>query len=287
VIDRRTLLVGAAALAACASAPEADAFAALEARAGGRLGVCAWSGGARIGWRMDERFGFCSTIKLPLAALTLREIDQGRLAGDEVLAYARGDLLFNSPAAERHLATGMTMKIAAEAAQVESDNLAANLLIARLGGPAAVTARFRALGDPVTRLDRTEPTLNFVPAGEMRDTSSPRAMCDLVARFLEGDALKPESRDELMRWMTNTQTGLKRLRAGVPADWRVGDKTGTGLADGMPNKTNDIAFFIPPGRAPVFVTCFLETPASENVRDADLAIHAEVGRVVAAWAASR
>jgi beta-lactamase class A len=262
---------------------------ALEAKAGGRLGVCALavSSGRSIGHRMDERFSMCSTFKLPLAAVVLREAEQGRLKLDEVLRYTRADLMAVSPVTGKHVEEGgMTVAALAEGAQKTSDNTAANLLVKRLGGPAKFTAMLRAMGDTVTRLDRLEPQMNRVRAGEKQDTTSPRAMAATMARFLAGDGLGPASKERLKAWMIDTQTGVKRIRAGLPAGWVAGDKTGTatGMGQGVPNKYNDVAMIWLPQPGPVMVAAYYESRrTSEEMRDEDQAVLAEVGRIVARW----
>ena len=265
----------------------AAALAALEARAGGRLGVCLLDTGSGrlVGHRLDERFAMCSTFKLPLAALVLRAADAGRLRLDEAVAITKADLVAYAPVVEPKVGQTLTLAALAEAAQTTSDNAAGNLLLARLGGPAGFTAALRALGDTVTRLDRTEPQLNIVKPGEERDTTSPRAMAATMVRLLTGDALSAASRERLLGWMVATTTGGKRLRAGLPSSWRSGDKTGTGRADAMTDKVNDLAITWPPGRAPVVITAYFDSSRRTNAtQPADEAALAEVGRIAAAWA---
>jgi beta-lactamase class A len=174
----------------------AAALAALEARAGGRLGVCLLDTGSGrlVGHRLDERFAMCSTFKLPLAALVLRAAEAGRLRLDDAVAITKADLVAYAPVVEPKVGQTLTLAALAEAAQTTSDNAAANLLLARLGGPAGFTAALRGLGDSVTRLDRTEPQLNVVKPGEEHDTTSPRAMAATMARLLTGDVLSAASR---------------------------------------------------------------------------------------------
>jgi beta-lactamase class A len=158
-------------------------------------------------------------------------------------------------------------------------------LVKRLGGPEAVTKIWRGWGDQITRIDRYEPELNRVKPGDVLDTTTPNAMALLMERFLTGDVLKPDSRNTLVRWMADTQTGVKRLRAGLPQDWKAGDKTGTtaGIKDAG-NKTNDVAIAWPPGRPPVIVAAFLETPYNgEDIREQDQRLLADVGRIAAGW----
>lgn len=273
--------------AAAGRADAADALRALETGAA-RLGVCFLDTetGELSGNRLDERFAFCSTFKLPMVAACLREADHGRLDLDEVLHYGKDDLLPWAPVTGEHIEQGgLPIRDLARAAQTLSDGTAANLLVKRLGGPAAVTAKFREMGDEVTRLDRYEPDLGLVLSADLRDTTSPRAMAELVRRITTGDLLRPASRELLLDWMIATQTGIHRLRAGIPEGWRIGNKTGTGRAEGTTNKVNDVAIVYPPKRSPIVIAAYFDsgeyTPQTERRHEAVLA---EVGRIAAAWA---
>ena len=172
----------------------------------------------------------------------------------------------------------MPLGEACAAALVWSDNTATNLVLRALGGPEALTAWLRQIGDAKTRLDRWEPELNTAIPGDPRDTTTPAAMLATLELVLLGPVLTPESRARLAGWMMESRTGLKRLRAGIPATWTVGDKTGSG-ANGT---ANVVAIVRPPGRAPLLAAVYItQTDAPEAVRDS---IHAEVGRLVAALA---
>ncbi len=267
----------------------ADDLKALESRAGGRLGVCLLdcATGRHTGNRMDERFAMCSTFKLALAAVVLREADGGRLRLSDTIAFSEKDLVPHAPVTSKHLSKGvMEIGALAEAAQTTSDNVAANLLLTKLGGPAGFTRLLRDAGDQVTRLDRMEPALNLVLVGEVHDTTTPRAMSETVARFLTGDLLSPTSRERLISWMVATETGSRRIRAGLPAGWRSGDKTGTAMADTMTDKINDIAIAWPAGMTPIVVTAYFDAATrSETISKEQEAVLAEVGRIAARWAA--
>ena len=295
---RRSVITscGLLALSAClakAPAPKIDPFAVklleLEQRSGGRLGVYILDSatGRAIGQRANERFGMCSTFKLALAAALLQRSDAGLLDLETFIPYTKVDLLPVSPVTQENLSKGgMTIAALAEATQITSDNAAANLLLKQLGGPAALTQIFRSWGDAITRLDRYEPEMNLVPAGELRDTTTPMAFAKTMAKILTTDSiLKPISRDKLNTWMVDTKTGVKRIRAGLPPAWKSGDKTGTGAHKGYTNKTNDTAIFWPQGKPPIIVTCYYEGPViSDDIRDADQAVLTEVGRIAAQWA---
>ena len=169
----------------------------------------------------------------------------------------------------------MTLAELCEAAITLSDNTAGNLLLASFGGPAGLTAFVRALGDEMTRLDRIEPELNEATPGDPRDTTTPAAMLENLRRLVLGDALSGASREQLTAWLVANKTGGKRLRAGLPPEWRVGDKTGGG-GNGA---TNDIAVAWPPGRPPIIVSAYFgESSASLDARNAVLA---SIGRIAA------
>jgi len=275
---------------AAAAAPRRDVIPQLRALEAGsaRLGVCLLdtATGETTGTRLDEHFALCSTFKLPMVAACLREADQGRLSLDEVLPYTRRDLLPWAPVTGRHVAQGgLSIAVLAQAAQEQSDGAAANLLLRRLGGPEALTALWRAMGDPVTRLDRYEPGLALVLSGDQRDTTTPAAMARQVQRITTGQLLADHSRQRLLQWMQNTRTGTRRLRAGLPAHWQAGNKTGTGLGAGTTNKCNDVAVAFPPGRSAVVVAAYYDSAeASPHIEARHEAVLAQVGRIAAAWA---
>lgn len=203
----------------------------------------------------------CSTFKLPLAAWALHLADQGKVRLDAVLPLSESDRVPYHPVTGPIIGKGgMTLETLVRAAQTTSDNVAANVALRHLGGPDAFTRWLRNLGDAVTRLDRYEPHLNFVPKGERRDTTTPRAFAGTIARLTTGEVLAPATRQKLVQWTVETKTGLKRLRDGLPETWVAGDKTGTASAENMFAKVNDVAVAWPPGRAPLVLSCFYEGP---------------------------
>ncbi|HEX7858156.1 MAG TPA: class A beta-lactamase [Sphingobium sp.] len=266
--------------------PEFDFLVALERRVGGRLGAAFLNGtsGAIVGHRLDERFTMCSTFKLSLAAAVLARIDAGTLHGTLPVPITERDVIGHSPAVKAALSQGALSILAlAEAAQTQSDNGAANLLLRQIGGPEALTRFWYGLGDEVSRLDRYEPDLNTSHGEDYRDTSSPAAMAHSMAAILTGPVLSPASRQRLIRWMVATTTGASRLRAGLPSGWRAGDKTGTMSADDSPLiKVNDIAATWRPDGTPFFITAFYEPNPGTPVVEAEKAL-AEVGQIAARW----
>jgi beta-lactamase class A len=251
----------------------------VERESGGRLGVAVLDTltGARAGHRADERFPMCSTFKLLAAAAILGRVDAGDERLDRRVRFEASDIVVNSPVTKDRVGgNGMSIADICEAAMTVSDNTAGNLLLARLGGPAGLTAYARSLGDPVTRLDRIEPDLNEATPGDPRDTTTPAAMLSNLRSLALGTALSAKSREQLTAWLLGNKTGGTRLRAGLPDGWRIGDKTGSGEN----GTTNDVGVVWAPERAPLIVTIYLtQTSATGEQRNATLAA---VGRVIAA-----
>ena len=256
----------------------AEELSEIEAKSGGRLGVAVLDTLTlkQAGNRADERFPMCSTFKLLAAAAVLARVDAGQERLDRRVRFEAGDLVVNSPITKDRVGEGgMSLEELCEAAMTVSDNTAGNLLLASLGGPAALNAYARSLGDTRTRLDRIEPQLNEAIPGDPRDTTTPAAMLSNLRALVLGSVLSATSREHLTRWLVGNKTGDTRLRAGLPAGWRVGDKTGSGER----GTTNDVGVVWPPDRVPILVVIYLtETPAAAEQRNATLAA---VGRAVA------
>lgn len=251
----------------------------LEARSRGRLGVhiLDTADGREWGHRSDERFLMLSSFKTLASALVLQRADQGKAPLTKRVRYRQRDLVQWSPVTEKHVGgQGLSLAQLCEATLTTSDNTAANLILREVGGPGAVTAFLRGIGDPVTRLDRLEPELNEASPGEDLDTTTPRAMARTLRTLLLGEALSPASRGQLAAWLKANTTGDRRLRAGVPPSWGIGEKTGT-----AGESANDAGIVWPPGAAPLLVSAYLaDSPTSAAVREQTLA---GVGRLLSAW----
>jgi beta-lactamase class A len=250
----------------------------LEGASGGRLGVALFDSGSgdRFAYRGDERFPMCSTFKLLLAAAVLRRTEQGKESLSRRIAVRPGALVSWSPFTEKRVGGEASVEELCAAAMTRSDNTAANLLLATIGGPAGIGAFARTLGDEFTRLDRMETALNSATPGDLRDTTTPLAMLGNLRELLLGDALGVDSRERLLRWMRANTTGGDRLRAGLPPQWQIGDKTGSGAK----GTTNDIAILWPPGGKPLLVCAYLTRSTLDSAkRDA---IHASLAMALSA-----
>lgn len=250
----------------------------LEKKTGGRLGVSVLDTETNIslGSREAERFALCSTYKVLAVGFVLARVDQGVEKLDRRVTYGKDILVAYSPETEKHAGgDGMTVAELCSAAITLSDNTAANLLLDSFGGPPALTAWLRSSGDTETRLDRKEPDLNQAAKDDQRDTTTPDSMLDTLGLLTLGNTLSETSRDQLSNWLVNNTTGNARLRAGLPKEWKVGDKTGTGDNGSY----GDVAVIWPPERGPILVVTYVGE-ATAPAKDIE-AVFAEVAKIVA------
>lgn len=176
----------------------------------------------------DERFALSSTFKPLLCGAVLAQVDGGAESLSRHLMYTVDDLVSYSPVSAQHVATGMSVAALCAATMTLSDNAAANLLLAGLGGPDGLTDFLRTTGDATTRIDRWETELNEATPGDRRDTTTPRAILATLDQLLFGDLLTPQSAAQLGQWMIEDQVADELIRAHLPTGWTIGDKTGAG-----------------------------------------------------------
>ncbi|MFC7780473.1 class A beta-lactamase [Legionella taurinensis] len=255
-------------------------LAALEASAGGRLGIAAinQANGMTIQYHARQAFPLCSTSKAMSVAALLSQNMRNKTLLQEKIHYSKQDLVVHSPETEKHLADGMTLAELCEATITQSDNAALNLILKKIGGPGAVTAFARSIGDKQFRLDRFEPDLNTAIPGDPRDTTTPKAMA-LSLQKLTTDTLAAPERQLLITWLRNNTTGGARIRAGLPEGWVVGDKTGTGDY----GTSNDIGVIWPPHCQPVTLAVYFTQPKVDATPNNDV-IAAATRIVISAFA---
>lgn len=250
----------------------------IEKRLGARLGVAVLdtNNGRRWSHNAKERFPMCSTFKLLAVSAVLAKVDTGKENLTRRIKFDVNELVTFSPITETRISgEGMTLAEICEAAITRSDNTAANIILKSLGGPTAVTEFARKLKDAHTRLDRFETELNEATPGDPRDTTTPSAMLANLHELLLGKALSEKSRTQLKAWLIANKTGDAKVRAGVPKEWIVGDKTGAGGY----GSDNDVAIIWPTDRKPILISIYItETKASFD--DCNAAI-AEIARTLA------
>lgn len=258
-----TAATEATAPSSTAAAADALAFAALESTHDARLGLSVLDTGTDrvVAYREHERFPMASTFKGLACGALLQAHPLATGYFEQVIRYTAADIVVNSPETEQHIDTGMTVTALCDAAITQSDNTAGNLLLRLLGGPEGFTAFLRTLGDQVSRLDRWEPELNTAVPGDERDTTTAAALAADYRALVVGTALAEPERAQLAAWLKASRTGAKRIKAGLPADWTVGDKTGTPAY----GSALDVAVAWPPGRAPLVLAVL----TTRTEKDAD------------------
>ena len=245
-----------------------SAFAQLEQRFNANLGIDVLDtrSGRAVAYRADDRFAYDSTYKLLMAGVLLRKDTDADLA--RVIPYTDTDLQSYSPITSRHVSTGMSVSDLIAAALQYSDNTAANLLLDQLGGPSGLRSALRALDDNTTHVDRGEPGVNTSIPGDIRDTSTPRALGADLRGFVLDSWLTTARRTQLTNWLLGNTTGGNYIRAGVPAGWKVADKTGNGDY----GSRNDIAVVWPPTGDPIIVCVLTNRKTGKNPTSADALI---------------
>jgi beta-lactamase class A len=190
--------------------------------------------GETVSIKGNTPFPMASTVKVAVAALYLAQVDNGRRSLDDVI-------------------NGQSARSLMRRMLVHSDNQATDILLADLGGPAAVHDWLRDNGVTGLRMDRTISELLHSKRDlwDRRDSTTPMAMVDLLRRIYKAELIKPESRNYLLDLMAQCETGKNRMKALLPSGTPVEHKTGTldGLAD-------DVGFITMPDGHRVAVAIF-------------------------------
>jgi beta-lactamase class A len=284
LLSRKALLVGGVQLLLGLTAPSADEqksgqpsaarIAEIERDLQGRIGVAVLdtANNRSIAYHATDRFPMCSTFKFLAAAAVLQRVDKEEEQLDRKISYGRSDLLDWAPVTKEHVEEG---KMTVDALCAAAIDYSENLLLQTIGGPHGLTEFVRSLGDPITRLDRNEPELNTAIKGDEHDTTTPAAMLNDGKLLLLGETLSAAGRQRLEDWLIKNTTGNKRLRAGLPSTWQVGDKTGTGDNGAR----GDVAIARPPNRAPILIVVYTveSTAPTEKINEAFAAIGKLVG----------
>lgn len=205
--------------------------------------------GESVSYGGDRRFGFASTIKVFAAAQLLRSV-QGPERHELVRWTAEeAEAAGHAPITSQHVDDGLTYAQLAEAAVRFSDNAALNLILDRIGGPAALDAALAERGDTTTEVVNDEPTLNEIEPGSTEDTTTAAAFTASLRTIFDGSTLSEADRALLLDWMSDNRTGDTLIRAGAPDGWVVADKSG-----GAGPIRNDIALVTPSGHEPIVLT---------------------------------
>lgn len=246
--------------------------------------------GSRIEVRANERFPMGSVYKFPIAIAVLHRVDRGTLQLDQKITIEPKDFAPGwSPIRERAhgKAVTYTLRELLREMVAVSDNTACDVLLQLAGGGPAVTLRLRQLGVTGLRIDRLEREMAAdlkKPGGvdayarDVRDTSTPNEMLELLARFWRGeDGLSKESHAMLVDWMSHSITGARRIKAALPPGATVAHKTGT-----MPGTANDVGVITTANGEHVAIVVFTKARKNASERNAEDDIAAIVRAVLSA-----
>ena len=216
--------------------PLEQRLASMAAENPGEYGIAALdlASGETISLNGDRAFPLASTMKIAVAAAYLSEVDAGRRSLDEFVSGTPASRLM-------------------DAMITRSDNRATDILMATLGGPASVDAWLRAHKLTGIRVDRTIARLlgDRRDLRDIRDSSTPLAMLDLLRLINAGAALKPESRHLLLDMMARCETGSNRIRVILPPGATGEHKTGT-----LSGYTSDVGYLTTPTGRRIAVALF-------------------------------
>ncbi|WP_100086555.1 MULTISPECIES: carbapenem-hydrolyzing class A beta-lactamase IMI-17 [Enterobacter] len=249
----------------------------LETDFNGRVGVYALDTGSgkSFSYKANERFPLCSSFKGFLAAAVLKGSQDNQLNLNQIVNYNTRSLEFHSPITTKYKDNGMSLGDMAAAALQYSDNGATNIILERyIGGPEGMTKFMRSIGDEDFRLDRWELDLNTAIPGDERDTSTPAAVAKSLKTLALGNILSEREKETYQTWLKGNTTGAARIRASVPSDWVVGDKTGSCGAYGT---ANDYAVVWPKNRAPLIISVY--TTKNEKEAKHEDKVIAEASRI--------
>ncbi len=243
-----------------------DRLVKLENSSSGRIGVSGIHMGNNtyLHYRADEEFPIWSTSKVMVVAAILKK----SIANPQLMKkgfVVTKDLVVASgyaPITRERVGKQMSIAELCMYAIQYSDNAAFNLLIGELGGPEAVINFARSIGDDDFSFYRLESKLksDIYPLN-LRFKSNPEAMAKSLQKVSLGEILPVPEREQLQSWLKGNTTGDKRIRAAVPKNWVVGDKTGTGIDFGT---TNDIGIIWPPHCSPVTLAIFFSTKDEQD-----------------------
>lgn len=196
--------------------------------------------GKKVQHNANERFAFASTFKAIASGVLLNNYSDKDL--NKKIAINEADIVEYSPVTENYRGKQMTLKDLIKASMLQSDNTANNKIMEELGGVKAFKHELKQLGDNISNPQRLEPELNLYDPNSTADTTTPRAAAQTLNTILTSDQISDGNLDLLKQVMIENETGDSLIKAGVPDNYIVGDKSGQGLTYAT---RNDLAFIYP------------------------------------------
>lgn len=238
----------------------------------GRVGVAATivETGETVDLRGNEQFPMQSVYKMPIGMAVLHQVDQGKLTLNQTVRVEPAEYVSEqqrSPLRDNHpKGTNVTIQALLRYAVSESDGSASDVLMRLAGGAPVIMGYLKTLGITGIIVANTEKELGADQTVQYRNWATPKEAIRLLAALQKGRGLSTTNRTILLRMMTDTETGLKRLKGLLPAGTSVAHKTGTSLTiDGVTAATNDIGLITLPNGQHMAIAVFISDAKADSV----------------------
>jgi len=237
----------------------------------GRVGVKATvlETGESVTLNGDQQFPMQSVYKFPIGMAVLAQVDRGKLKLDQQVRVEASDFvsdLQHSPIRDEN-PQGVELSLAELLKYMvsESDGTACDVLLKLVGGPEVVTQYLRDLGVNGIVVANTEKEIGQDKAVQYRNYASPNAAVVLLRALHEGQGLSESSQALLRKLMTQTPTGLQRIKGLLPDGTVVAHKTGTSrTVDGVTAATNDVGLVTLPNGRHMAIAVFVSDSGANN-----------------------
>ena len=240
------------------------------------VGVTVLADGDTLLYNNDRPYPLLSVFKLHVAMAVLHRMEMRQTSPDSVITVRPSDLLPDtySPLRDRHPEGNvrLTLRQLLHYSVALSDNNACDLLIRYAGGIDRVNAYIRSLGISDIHLSETEASMHRDVQRVYLNHATPLSVVSLLKKAYEEDVLHGAYRECLWQTLLSTQTGMDKLKAGLPPDVQLGHKTGSSDRDekGMKAADNDAgAVFLPDGRR-YYIAVFVTRSYESDKINADL-----------------
>lgn len=237
----------------------------------GRVGVAATllETGEAVAIKGNERFPMQSVYKFPIGMAVLNQVDQGKLKLEQRVHVEKSDLVGarqRSPIRDRHPnGTEMSVSELLRFMVSESDGTACDVLLRLVGGPTVVAEYLRGLNVNDVIVANTEKEIGQDQATQYRNWATPEGAVVLLRALHERRGLSEQSQRLLLKLMTETPTGLKRLKGLLPANAIVAHKTGTSnTVNGVTAATNDVGIITLPNGRHVAIAVFVSDSKADD-----------------------
>jgi beta-lactamase class A len=241
---------------------------AVEPEAG--VGALHIESGDAVYLNRDGQFPMMSVYKLPIAMAALRLVDERKISLDQEIIVTKEDFVrpgFHSPI--RNVNPGGTVMQLNELLRFsisESDGTASDVILDAAGGPHTIQAYLDSIGvGEGIKVVNSEKEISQDWETQYRNWATPEATIELLRRIQTREAkLSEMTTQRLLTLMTDSETGRRRLRAGLPKEAELAHKTGTGgTKDGITGATNDVGIITLPNGRHIAIAVYIKNSKAD------------------------